>query len=136
MQLSLPHLAGSLDRRLASGASPDESAALRRRARKLTSYRRRHALAASLSRLVDAAERPPAPWTSAVPIQRQAVGKCRPLLLMIAEDLEDTKFSVHPKGVALVDQLLRDGCSPVYAPLGERALEAAVRHAYAALLLD
>ena len=71
-----------------------------------------------------------------MPIQRQAVGRCRPLLLMIAEDLEDTKFSVHPKGVALVDQLLRDGCSPVYAPLGERALEAAVRHAYAALLLD
>ena len=73
---------------------------------------------------------------AAAPIERRAVRACGPLLLMIAEDLDDTKLPVHPKGVALLDRLLRDGGSAVYVPLGERALEDAVRHAYAALLLD
>jgi hypothetical protein len=136
MDLSLPHLGGWLDRRLASGASPDESPALRRRARKLTSKRKRCALAVSVSRLVDEADQPATPLTAAVPIQRRAIRACRPLLTMVAEDLEDTNLPVQPKGVALVQQLLRDGASPVYAPLGERALEEALRRAHAALLLD
>ena len=136
MQLSLPHLSGWLDRRLASGARPDESPALRRRARKLTSDRKRRALARAVSRLVREADQPPRPLTAAVPIQRRAVRACGPLLLMVAEDLEDTAFRVHPKGVALVEQLLSDGASPVYAPLGEHALEEAVRRAHAALLTE
>jgi hypothetical protein len=136
MHLSIPHLPGWLDRRLAAGASPGESAGLRRRARKLTSKRRRRELAAAIFRLVDEADGPAKPFSAAVPIQRRAVDACRELLLMVAEDLEDTGLRVNPKGVALVDQLLRDGGSPVYAPLGERALEEAVRHARAALLLE
>jgi hypothetical protein len=35
-----------------------------------------------------------------------------------------------------VEQLLSDGASPVYAPVGERALEEAVRRAHGALLMD
>jgi hypothetical protein len=120
MELSLPHLAGGLHRR---------------RERKLISARKRRALATALSRLIDAADGPPAPFTAAVPIQREAVRACRPLLLMITQDLEDTEFPVNARGVALVEQLLRDGASPVYAPLGERALEAALRHAHAALVI-
>ena len=136
MQLSLPHSSGWLDRRLAAGARPEESPALRRRARKLRSDRKRRALAAAVARLIREADGPAGPLTSAVPIQRAAVRTCRPLLLMIAEDLEDTKLPVSAKGVALLEQLLSDGGSPVYAPVGERALEEAVRRAHAALLMD
>jgi hypothetical protein len=136
VQLSLPHLPGSLDRRLAAGASPGESHALRRRARKLLSDRKRRSLAAGVFRLINEADDPPGPWTSAVPIQRPAVRTCRPLLLQVSQDLEDTKLPVSAKGVALVEQLLTDGGSPVYAPVGERALEEAVRRAHAALLMD
>jgi hypothetical protein len=135
MQVSLPHLGSSLDRRLASGASPNESPALRRRARKLTSNRKRRSLAAAVSRLVDEADQPARPLTAAVPIQRGAVRACRPLLLMVVEDLKDEQLPVSAKGIALMEQLLRDGGSPVYAPLGERALEEALRHAHAALLM-
>jgi hypothetical protein len=97
--------------------------------------RKRRVLAAAVLRLIDDAERPPAPQTAAVPIQRQAIRACRPLLYAIADDLEDTDAPVNPKGVALVEGLLRDGGSPVYMPLGERALEEELRRAHAALLL-
>jgi hypothetical protein len=97
--------------------------------------RKRRALAGAVLRLIDEAERPPAPITSAAPIQRQAIRACRPLLTTIADDLQDTDAPVNPKGVALVEELLRDGRSPVYVPLGERALEEELRRAHAALLL-
>jgi hypothetical protein len=136
MQLSLRHSSGWLDRRLAAGARPEESSALRRRARKLKGDRKRRSVAAAVLRLIDDADGPPAPLTAAAPIQREAVRTCRPFLLMIAEDLQDAQLPVSAKGVALVEQLLSDGGSPVYAPVGERALEEAVRRAHAALLMD
>ena len=93
----------------------------------LISDRKRRALAASLVRLLDEADTPVRPLSAAVPIQREAIRACRSPLLRVAEELEDTKQPVNAKGVLLVEQLLRDGDSPVYAPLGERALEGAVR---------
>jgi hypothetical protein len=48
---------------------------------------------------------------------------------MIAQDLQNTTLPVSAKGVVLVDQLLSGGGSPVYAPIGEPALEEAVRRA-------
>jgi hypothetical protein len=92
MRLSLPHSSGWLDRRLAAGARPEESPALRRRARMLRSDRKRRALAAGIARLIREADAPAGPLTSAVPIQRDAVRTCRPLLLMIAQDVQDTKL--------------------------------------------
>jgi hypothetical protein len=136
MQVSLPHSAGWLDRRLAAGASPQDSRALGRRARRLISDRKRRRMATAILRVLNEAEATGTPRTAAVPIQRGAVRACRRFLLMIAHELRDTEFPVSAKGVALVDQLLTDGASPVYAPLGERALEEAVRHAHAALLMD
>jgi hypothetical protein len=134
-RLSLPHSAGWLDQRLAAGASPQESRALRRRARRLMSGRKRRSLAASVYRVLAEAEQPARPFSSAVPTQRRAVHSCRPLLVQVAQDLDDTELPVSAKGVALVEQLLTDGGSPVYAPVGERALEEAVRRAHAALLM-
>ena len=41
----------------------------------------------------------------------------------------------QPRGVALVQRLLTDGDSPLYAPYPAGELELAVRHANTALLL-
>jgi len=136
MQLSLPHSSGWLDRRLAAGASPEESGALGRRARRLRSDRKRRSVAAAVLRVIDEADRPARPLTSVVPIQRDAVRTCRAFLIPVADDLKDTTLPVSAKGVALLEQLLTDGRSPLYAPVGERALEEAVRRAHAALLMD
>jgi hypothetical protein len=52
----------------------------------------------------------------------------------IAEDLlSDDELS--PRGIALVDELLRDGNSPIYSPAYEGALHAQLTHARAALHL-
>jgi hypothetical protein len=97
--------------------------------------RRRRLLASGILRLIDEAERPSTPFSPAVPVQRQAILSSRTRLLGLAEALADTGEPVNDRGIALVDELLRDGASPVYSPLGEAALDAAVRHAHAALML-
>ena len=62
--------------------------------------------------------------------------------LQLAADLEANE-AVSPRGVILVDRLIRDGNSPVYWRCGmameanppEESVETAVRHARAALHL-
>jgi hypothetical protein len=97
--------------------------------------RRRRLLASGIFRLVDEAEQPKRPFSPAAPVQREAILNCRDRLLQLGEDLANTAQAVNERGVAAVEQLLRDGASPVYSPLGEAALDEAVRHAHAALIL-
>jgi len=125
---------GSLDRSLAAGADPAASPELSRRARQLTSRRRRAALAASIRNLLDAAERRPRGFTAVVPIQRGRILGERQLLLQLAEDLE-SQDELKPSGIALVERLLIDGGSPVYVDGPEGALHGALVHAHAALYL-
>jgi hypothetical protein len=106
-----------------------------RRARHLTSPRFRAELAASIRNLLDAAEVPPRGYTAAAPIQREAILAERELLLEIAADLESDD-ELKPRGVALVERLLVDGSSPVYAGGTDRALHGAVVQARAALHLS
>ena len=95
----------SLAGRLAAGASPSDSPELARRI-----------LATSLERVIDAAEEPPR-------------------LIGLAAELRDTGTPVNVRGVALVDNLLTDGGSPLYTESPDETLEGAIRHARAALLL-
>jgi hypothetical protein len=125
---------GSLDRSLAAGADPAASPELARRARQLTSRRRRAGLAASIRNLLDTAERRPRGFTSAVPIQRRAILRERQMLLQLAADLE-SQDELEPRGIALVERLLIDGGSPVYVDRPEGALHGALVHAHAALYL-
>jgi hypothetical protein len=125
---------GSLDRSLAAGEDPAASPALSRRARQLTSRRRRTGLAASIRHLLDAAEERPRGFTAAVPIQRHDILRERQLLLQLADDLESPD-ELRPKGIALVERLLIDGASPVYVNGREGALHGALVHAHAALYL-
>ena len=54
--------------------------------------------------------------------------------MAIAEDLlSDDELS--PRGIALVEDLLTDGSSPIYLPTYEGALHAQLTHARAALHL-
>jgi hypothetical protein len=125
---------GSLDRSLAHGADPTASRALARRARQLTSRRCRRGLADGIRNLVDEAEAPSRGYTAAAPPQRREILREQDVLLALAADLAGDD-EVSPRGVALIEALLTDGTSPIYAPGPEGALHRALIHARAALYL-
>jgi hypothetical protein len=105
------------------------------RLRRLTSPRSRQRLARDIDRLIEDAAAPSRPFRgSAAPINGDEVKRCRGLLEEVAGELRDND-SAAPRGIALVESLLRDGASPVYAPDVEGALGPALHHARAALLL-
>ena len=125
----------SLAGRLAAGASPSDSPELARRAEQLRSPRNRRILATSLEGVIDAAEEPPRPYSSSVPLRRAAILEERAGLIGLAAELRDTGTPVNVRGVALVDKLLSDGGSPLYTESPDETLEGAIGHARAALLL-
>jgi hypothetical protein len=59
---------------------------------------------------------------SATPLNRGAVRECRAQLLELASRLFDGDRSVTPRGVLLVDRLLRDGVGPLYGAEPARKL--------------
>lgn len=105
-----------------------------RRARRLVSRRRRRRLAGQLERLVEVAEGPQGFHGAAVPVNSNEVLRCRGLLYSLAAELDGDE-AVAPRGVRLVQELLRDGGSPVYARAPEGALKLELRRARSALLL-
>ena len=123
----------SLDRALARGEDPSLSRRLTQRARELCRRRTRGALAAHIERVVEDADKPPRMSSAAVPLNRRAIRALRALLLTLAWELR-TEHPVRAHGVAIVRQLLRDGCSPLYGAgrLGE--LEEELRRARAGLM--
>ena len=152
----------TLDDMLAQGADPSDAPQLAQRAAQLTSGRHRRSLAAAIERTLREAERPRrALLSAAVPLQRHAILGARAPLARLAVELRgDDPESVSgarpavstgdpatgsiadmtdelraARGVALVQRLLTDGDSPLYAPYPAGELELAVRHANAALLL-
>lgn len=106
-----------------------------RRVAKLTSMRFRRGLATGLRRVLKQAEQPPAVFSSKVPLRRREIFATRALIEDLAVHLDD-ESAVAPRGVALVERLLTFGGSPLYAPHPDGALEADLRHARAALLLE
>jgi hypothetical protein len=123
-----------LDMLLAEGISPSTSAALERRAAKLVTPRWRCGLAVGLDRVVEAAEEPVRGLSAAAPLRRREILHSRSLMEELATELREGE-RVNARGVAMVERLLTDGTSPLYAPGPEGALDAALRHARAALLL-
>jgi hypothetical protein len=75
--------------------------------------RKRKRLASGLERAVDAAGRP-APLTSSLPVDRDAVEDARGDLLTLALQLRSDE-PVHEEGVAIAERLLTYGDSPLYA---------------------
>ena len=126
---------GSLDQRLAQGESIVESPELARRAEQLASIRCRHSLATGIRRLIDDAERPAYRLSAAVPIQRRAIRRARRELDRLAAILDGTE-PARLAGIARVQRLLTDGNSPLYMATPDGALDGALAHAHASLLLD
>ena len=126
---------GSLTRRLAAGERPSDGPDLARRAQQLSSPRHRRLLASGLERVIDEAQDRPRPYSAAVPLRRRAILSNRNELLGLAFELRDASREVSAHGVALVEQLLSDGSSPLYTENPDETLEGAISHARAALLL-
>jgi hypothetical protein len=122
---------GTLDRLLAAGMDPAWDPELGMRAAQITAPKRRHALSASLQAAVREACRPPR-LTAAVPLARGAIRAAADELRVLAECLAESAAPAA-QGVALAGQLVRDPCSPIYAPGSPEALRAAARIAHRAL---
>lgn len=125
---------GTLDRTLAHGADPSATPELSRRARQLTSRRCRAGLADGIRNLIDAAEKPRRPYSAVAPLQRREILSEQAFLLQLADELAG-EGEVSPRGIALVEGLLTDGASPIYAPSPDGALHVALTHARATLHL-
>jgi hypothetical protein len=122
----------ALDRLLLAGADPDGSPALRRRARKLASPRRRESLACGLENAVVAARRPRASLSSVVPVRRAEVRATEHLMLELAARIRATNGR-HPAGLILARRLLTSGAGPLFAPSAPGALRDALTDAMVAL---
>jgi hypothetical protein len=138
-------MAVRLDRQLASGTRPEANAILAARAMFLTSARYRRALATSLRRILAASAVPPAylrPMAEArsplaafkphVPLRRDLIAGSAPELTGLANCLTAPR-PVPARGVALVSQLLTDGCGPLYRAAAQEDLGGLIDRASQAL---
>jgi hypothetical protein len=112
-----------LDAELAAGFDPAGRPTLCVRAGQLLSLRHRRRLAAWLERLVEEADSARvSAFSAAVPIAHQGIREARASLLFLAHLLRHAEH-VRPRGVAMVELLLRDGNSVVYVPSARGAVE-------------
>ena len=125
----------SLDHRLAHGESTLASPELARRGEQLASIRSgtRSPKASVVSSRTPSDRR--RALSAAAPVQRRPILDARARLEQLAADL-DAHEPLKLAGIARVRLLLTDGASPLYAPLPQGALDEAVAHAHAALVLD
>ncbi len=124
----------SIDLRLAEGESVIVSPDLAYRARQLESQRWRRSLATGIRRLIEDAEGPSRPLSSAVPIQRGAIVCARAELEGLAAAI-DAGGPVAVEGLAQTQLLITDGHSPLFSSSPDGAIEDAVRCARAALVV-
>jgi hypothetical protein len=116
----------ALDRALADGADPTGAADLAVRAAQLESLRVRAGYAAALRNVLDAAEEPVRPISSAAPLNRREIRSARPALDDFAAALARPE-PVGVRGVAIAATLLRDPDSPLFAAAEPDALWDLVR---------
>jgi hypothetical protein len=116
-------LSVQLDRRLASGRSPDSSAPLALRARELLSPRTREDIASAFDRLA-------APWTEPdtprhLPMPARSQNHASREMAALAQRMRSGPVAVS--GLASASLLLTDGTGPLYHPLHADSLELAAR---------
>lgn len=121
-----------LDRRLAAGVSPWSSDELALRARRLISRRGRARLASGLTRAARDAQKGPPGFSAAARPDAREVLAARTVLDAIARRL-GAREPVAPRGVAMLQELLTDGTSPLYRPGEKGALGSLLRAAAVAL---
>jgi hypothetical protein len=120
-----------LDALLLRGVARHQSAELALRARRLTTRRRRRALADSLDEAILTADGRGPRLVSIRPLARQ-VHAARPALRELADALR-AEEEVEPAGVLLARRMLTDGAGPLYHECGDDVLRRAAEQATAAL---
>lgn len=122
----------ALDRRLADGSSPDESAVLAARARRVTSRGNRKRLAAGLDRALNSTRGARTGFTAAIAPDGREAEAARTVLIALQRRLRDAA-PVAPQGAAMLMVLLTDGSSSLYRPAAPGMLGSGLRAAAAAL---
>jgi hypothetical protein len=117
---------------LASGFDPQGTPERALCAARLVAPGHRRRLAVSIRNVVDAAMEPPLAFSSSIPLAREQIRAATPALLALANRLSAPP-DVTPHGAALVEQLLRDGSSVLYASPEPRDVDTEVRAAKVAL---
>lgn len=112
-RLAVRMCAGELDRRIAAGACPDDSAALSLRAHALIGAPSRRRLARALRQLVAEAREPFGPFHPAVPMARREIRDTEDLIEELADVLE-SRVPLAARGIARLSVLITDGGSPFY----------------------
>jgi hypothetical protein len=121
-----------LDRALAAGTCPEDSAELAVRAAKLISTPFRRQLARSLTRLLDLAAGPPPRLPAAPPLARLHRVAAARFELETLRNRVLLPGPVNARGMALVHNLLTDGSGPLYRAASQDSLaELAIRAAHA-----
>jgi hypothetical protein len=135
LRLHVLVLHSRLDRALAGGADPASQAALGLRAAQLLRPRYRRRLAASVERLVDDLDANRGWWLSAaIPYLHDQGAEARGTLLSLAFALRASE-RVQPRGVAMVDKLVRDPTSsPLFVRTARGALQLQAQTALECLL--
>ncbi len=118
---------GRLDRMIAAGERPVDGADLALRAEQLTDSQNQQRIARDLRRVMDyAEEHRSGVVASSVMIDAAVVRRGRWALAELAEQLERAG-TVDPRGVALAQQLLSDGLSPLFNRHADRTIARAAR---------
>ncbi len=114
-----------LDSEIAKGACLDADPARSLRARQLGSMSERHAIAASLANILDAAEECQADPASRLALNHGPVIAARHEILALVELLR-SEATVDVRGVALARLLARDPASPLLRACSDGTLQQAV----------
>ena len=130
-RLSAAWHADALDRRLAEGASPEESVATALRARRLTSRRTRRSLARALDAALRNATTPAVAGVRHARLAAEGVAAAAPELAALRTRLL-TQDITSVRGVAATRLLLVDGGGPVHDVRRVADLRGSVRRALAA----
>ncbi len=121
-------LAAALDRRLAAGASPNESVLLAARARLLSSPAERQRLTRGWLGVLDRAARKPVPLSPRMPLRRGVIAAAQGDIRLMLAVVQGTP-AICPQGLALARVLLTDGAGPLYNRRSSADLAAVVRDA-------
>jgi hypothetical protein len=135
LRLAAKTLAYSLDRRLAEGSVPEKSPLLAARAQQLVARQHRDFLAERWAALVSGGTGSLAPSTKRVALNRAALVSCETTIGEIVRQLRSAA-PIGAQGVARVNDLLSDGCGPLFDPGRAKELRAMLRGAEECLRRD
>jgi hypothetical protein len=124
-----------LDEELIAGADPTSGADLARRAEQLVGRSTRLRAALTVERVIDEFDAPRGQLSAAVPFQRDQVAEARRVLPWLAYELRNAE-RLDPRGVAMVDHLMRDVEGPLFSPAPPGTLRDRAQEAYDCLVCD